>query len=188
MAPPRLLQLQLRNSAMWSRYTFWIALIFFLTFSIQLATVDQLHLPLGGFSLFLIFAISWAAFSAPEIGAVSGFFAGFLMDLSPSASGPIGEWTLILVIAGFGIAFLRYGDDSLRINPLSLVITVSISVMASLFAYLTLNLLLGSELGSAWQAAKTILGNGLWTLAVAPFILPVASRLHAFVFESRELV
>ncbi len=157
-------------------------------FTLQLATVDQLHLPLGGFSLFLIFALCWATFSAPEIGAISGFFAGFLMDLSPSASGPIGEWTLILVILGFGIAFLRYGDDSLRINPLGLVLTVSMAVMLSLSAYLLLNLLLGAELGSAWQATKTILGNGLWTLAVAPFVLPIASRLHAVVFESRELV
>ncbi len=173
---------------MWSRYTFLMGLIFVAVFSLQLATVDQLHLPLGGFSIFLIFALSWAAFSAPEIGAISGFFAGFLMDLSPSASGPVGEWTLILVAMGFGIAFLRYGDDSLRINPLGLVITVSMAVMAALTAYLLLNLLLGSELGSAWQATKTILGNGLWTLAIAPFVLPIASRLHAAVFESRELV
>jgi rod shape-determining protein MreD len=172
---------------MLNRRAFLTGFIFLGVFALQLVTVDQVHLPLGGFSLFLIFALCWSALSAPEMGAVSGFFAGFLLDLSPTASGPIGEWTLILVAIGYGIAFLRYGDDSLRTNPLSLVITVAGAVMLSLSAYLLLNLLMGSDLGNAWQATKTILGNGLWTLAIAPFVLPIASRLHIFVFESREL-
>lgn len=172
---------------MLTRHSFLTGALFLAVYGFQLATVDQIHLPLGGFSLFLIFVLSWSALSAPEIGAVAGFFAGFLLDISPTASGPIGEWTLILTVVGFGIAFLRYGDDSLRTNPLSLVVMVAFSVVVAMGAYLLLTLMLGSDLGNTWQAFKTILGNGLWTLAIAPFVLPIASRLHRVVFETREL-
>ncbi len=172
---------------MLTRHSVLTGALFLAVFGLQLATVDQIHLPFGGFSIFLIFVLSWSALSSPEVGAVAGFFAGFLLDIAPTASGPIGEWTLILTIVGFGIAFLRYGDDSLRTNPLSLVVMVAFSVVVSMSAFLLLTLLLGSELGNAKQAAKTILGNGLWTLAIAPFVLPIASRLHRAVFETREI-
>ncbi len=162
--------------------------IYFVFFGIQIMAIDQLHFPLGGFSLFLIFALCWAALSAPEIGAVAGFAAGVLMDLDPSSSGPFGQWMLVLSIVGYLIAFLRYGDDSLRNSPLSLIILVAFGVILSIAAYVLLSMLLGDNLGNAAQLARTILGNGLWTLAVAPFILPVVSRLHRSVFETRELL
>jgi len=46
--------------------------------------------------------------------------------------------------------------------------------------------LLGMDLGSGFQLMKTIIGNGVWSLAVTPFLLPIASRLHANIFETRE--
>ncbi|MBC7464274.1 MAG: rod shape-determining protein MreD [Actinobacteria bacterium] len=163
-------------------------LIYLLFFAIQIMFVDQIHFSLGGFSIFLIFVLCWAALSAPEIGAVAGFAGGVLLDLDPSSAGPFGQWMLVLAIAGYGIAFLRFGDDSLRNSPLSLMILVAFGVIFSLGAYLLLSLLLGDDLGSAAQLARTILGNGLWTLAVAPFILPIVSRFHRIVFETRELL
>lgn len=148
--------------------------------------IDQVHLPLGGFSIFLIFTLSWSALSTPEIGAVTGFLAGLALDLAPSTNGAVGQWALILAILGFGIAFLRYGDDSLRNNPLSLVIFVSFAVSIAFAAYVLLNALFGHEVGQFTQLLRTIFGNGLWTLAIAPFLLPVASRLHSAIFETGE--
>lgn len=152
----------------------------------QVMIIDQVHLPFGGFSIFLIFTLCWSALSTPEVGAIVGFFAGLFMDFAPSSNGPIGQWALILAAIGFAIALLRYGDDSLRSDPLSLVVFVAAAVVVAVTIYILLNALLGTDVGRVSQLFRTVIGNGLWTLAIAPFILPIASRLHHAVFETRE--
>ncbi len=162
------------------------SLVFLAVFVLQESLFNQVRLPLGGFSLYLIFTLSWAALSTPELGAAIGFGAGALLDLSPTSDGPIGQWMLVLIIVGFAIAFLRYGDDSLRGNPLSLVFLVAAAMVVTLTIYLCVGAILGLELGTSFELAKTVLGNGLWTLAVAPFVLPIVSRLHRMIFDSKE--
>ena len=163
------------------------ALAYIVVYGTQIMIIDQIHFPLGGFSIFLIFALCWAAMSSPEVGAVAGFGAGVILDIDPASTGPFGQWMLVLSGVGFGIAFLRYGDDSLRYSPLSLIVLVASGVVVSVTAYVLLSFLLGNNIGNAAQLGRTIIGNGLWTLAVAPFILPVTSRIHRAVFESREM-
>lgn len=162
--------------------------VFLALFVLQEGFFNQIQVPIGGFSLFLIFSLCWAALSTPEVGALTGFGAGLLLDLAPSSVGPIGQWTLVLIIVGFGIAFLRYGDDILRGNPLGLVLLVAVGVVVTLAGYLLLGLLLGLDLGSTFQLFKTVLGNGFWTLVIAPFVLPVAARAHRAIFETREII
>ena len=93
---------------------------------------------------------------------------------------------MILIGVGYGIAFLRYGDDSLRGSPFSLVVLVASGVVVTLGAYLASGVLLGLNLGTGFQLTKNVLGNGIWTLVVAPFLLPIVSRLHRTIFETRE--
>ena len=69
--------------------------IFAFFFIFQESVVSQLNFPAGGFSVFLILILIWAALSTPEVAAAVGFGAGILLDLSPSTSGPLGHWTLI---------------------------------------------------------------------------------------------
>lgn len=171
---------------MYTRRGFYSTVIFIIVYMAQVMFIDQVHLPFGGFSVFLIFTLCWSALSTPEVGAIVGFFAGLFMDFAPSSNGPIGQWALILAAAGFSIAFLRYGDDSLRSNPLSLVLFVAGAVVVVVTAYIIFNALLGIDVGSVPQLFRTVVGNGLWTLAIAPFVLPVASRLHRAVFETGE--
>ena len=171
---------------MYSRRGFYSTAIFMIVYLGQVMIIDQVHLPLGGFSVFLIFTLCWAALSTPEVGAIVGFFAGLFMDFAPSSNGPVGQWALILAAIGFAIAFLRYGDDSLRSDPLSLVVFVAVAVVVAVAFYILFNALLGTDVGRVSQLARTVIGNGLWTLAIAPFVLPIASRLHRAIFETRE--
>lgn len=161
-------------------------MVFIVVYMGQLMIIDQVHLPFGGFSVFLIFTLCWSALSTPEVGAIVGFCAGLFMDFAPSSNGPIGQWALILAAIGFAIAFLRYGDDTLRSNPLSLVVFVAAAVVVAVTLYIVFNALLGTDVGRVSQLLRTVIGNGLWTLAIAPFVLPVASRLHRAIFETRE--
>ena len=156
--------------------------IFFTVHLLQEGFVTQMRLPAGGFSLILIFTLAWAAMSTPEIGALTGFGAGLMMDLSETSSGPLGHWTLILILVSFVVSFLSYGDDHVRANPLNIVFLVAIGVVGAQIAYAIFGLLLGQELGSVLQVLFICLGTAFWSAIVTPLLLPIISRLHALVF------
>lgn len=156
--------------------------IFLTVYLLQEGFVTQMRLPAGGFSLILIFTLAWASMSTPEIGALTGFGAGLMMDLSETAPGPMGHWTLVLILVSFVISFLSYGDDHVRANPLNIVFLVVAGVVGAQFAFAIFGLLLGQQLGSMTQVLFLCLGTAFWSAVVTPLLLPIISRLHALVF------
>lgn len=170
---------------MYTRKIFLSTLVFIFAFIVQESIFNQFRLPLGGFSFFLIFTLSWAAMSTPELGALAGFCAGLLMDLSPTSDGPVGQWMLVLIAAGFTIAFICYGDIGLRSSPISLVLLITVISTTSLALYLALGAVLGMDFGTTFQIGKTLVGNVLWSLVIAPLVLRIASRLHRVILETR---
>lgn len=158
--------------------------IFIFIYTLQEAFVSQLRLTGGGFSLFLIFTLIWCALCEPEVGAMVGFGAGLLMDLSQSSSGPMGQWTLIMILAGFAIAYLGFGDNNFRSSPISLIILTVIGVFISRFIYLIVGLSLGNEAGSLQHVIASLLGQSIWAIAVAPLLVPVITKIHGLVYES----
>lgn len=159
--------------------------IFLLIYVIQESVISQFRLPGGGFSLLLIFALTWAVLSETEVAAVIGFAAGFLMDLSQSASGPFGQWTLLMLIAGYAISYIGFGDDNVRANAIGIIFFVVIANLLVEIAYVATGALLGVSVGSFIQVLITLFGMSLWALLISPIVLPVFSRLHALVFDSR---
>lgn len=159
--------------------------IFALIYLIQESVVSQFRIFGGGFSLFLVFTLLWSALGTPELGALTGFGAGLLMDLSQTTSGPMGQWTLIMILAGFAISYLGYGDDNFRSNPISLVVIVAIAVPLTRLAYLVISLMFGSELGSTLQVFISLLASSLWTIAVVPLLMPFVTRIHSTLFEEK---
>jgi len=162
--------------------------IFIFIFIVQEALITQLRIPFAGFSLLLIVALIWAALSTPEIGALTGFGAGLLMDLSQTTPGPMGQWTLVMILAGFSVAFLGYGDDNIRANPINIVLITTIGVVASQSAFLLFGLMLGQEVGSASHLLFILAGSAFWTAIVSPFLLKAISFIHANVFGTRSLI
>lgn len=158
--------------------------IFLLVYLLQEGFVVQMRLPAGGFSLFLIFSLLWSALSTPEIGALTGFGAGLLMDLSQTSPGPMGHWMLVMIASCYYIAFLGYGNESLRSNPFSLVVLVTTAVVFSQLVFLILGLVLGQEIGSTLQILFVLFGTAFWSAIVTPLLLPVISFLHSMVFGS----
>jgi len=158
--------------------------IFLTVFLLQEAFVTQMRLPAGGFNVLLIVALIWAALSTPEIGALTGFGAGLMMDVSQTSPGPMGHWTLVLIIACYAIAFLGYGDDNIRGNPINIVLLTTIGVIAAQAVFLILGLMLGQEIGSVSNIFFVLAGSAFWTAIISPLILKVISYLHAIVFGS----
>jgi rod shape-determining protein MreD len=159
--------------------------IFLSVYLIQEAVITQFRLPGGGFSIMMIFALTWAVLSPTEIAAVIGFASGFLMDLSQSASGPFGQWTLLMLIAGYAISYIGFGDDNVRANAIGIIFFVVIANLLVEIAYVATGALLGVSVGSFVQVLITLFGMTLWALLISPIVLPVFSRLHALVFDSR---
>lgn len=159
--------------------------IFLLIYAIQEALVSQFRLPGGGFSIVLIFALTWSVLSETEVAAVIGFAAGFLMDLSQSAAGPIGQWTLIMLIAGYAISYIGYSDDNVRSNAIGIIFFVVIANLLVEITYVASGALLGVSSGSFIQVLITLFGMSIWALLVSPILLPVFSQLHALIFNSR---
>jgi rod shape-determining protein MreD len=162
--------------------------IFLLIFLIQEAVVSQFRLPGGGFSILLIFALTWAVLSQQEVAAVIGFSAGLLMDLSQSASGPFGQWTLIMLLAGYAISYIGYGDDNVHANAIGIVFFVVAGNFFVEIAYLITGALLGVSTGSFGQMIITLIGMSIWVLLVSPIMLPIFTRLHGLIFDSRSVL
>ena len=170
---------------MWRREVVLSSLTFAGLFLVQEALINQIHLPLGGFSLILLAALIWSSISEPEIAAVTGFIAGLYMDLSPSTDGPFGHWTLVMVISCFAISYLGYGDDAVNSNPAGLILMTSTAVICTLLLYLIIGLIFGLNLGSTLQTLRTLFGFGLWSALIAPIIVPFIARAHSIVYAGK---
>ena len=170
---------------MWRREVALSTLTFAILFLVQEAFVNQIRLPLGGFSLIVLAALVWSSISEPEIAGVTGFIAGLFMDLSPSTDGPFGHWTLVLTVACFVISYLGYGDDALNSNPAGLIIMTSTAVITTLIFYLIVGMLFGLEVGSLSSVIKSILGFGLWSALISPIVVPFIARAHSIVYAGK---
>ena len=168
---------------MWRREIALSSLTFLALFIAQEAIVNQIHLPLGGFSLILLAALIWSSINEPELAAVTGFIAGIFLDLSPANDGPFGHWTLVMVISCYVISYLGYGDDALNSNPAGLILMTSSAVVATILLYLVIGLLFGLNLGNLIQVLRTIIGFGLWSALLAPIVVPFIRRAHLIVYS-----
>jgi rod shape-determining protein MreD len=162
--------------------------IFLSIFLLQEAFVTQMRLPAGGINLLLVVALIWAALSTPEIGALTGFGAGLMMDLSQTSPGPMGHWTLVMIIACYSVAFLGYGDDNIRGNPINIVFITTIGVVAAQAVFLVLGLMLGQEIGSIINVVFLLAGSAFWTAIISPLILKVISFFHSNIFGTRSRI
>lgn len=161
------------------------ALLFLFVYVLQEAFMTQFHIGGGGFSLFLIFALLWAALSSPDVGALTGFAAGFLIDLSQSTSGAVGQWTFVLILVGFGVSYLGLGYENVRMNPFTITFLVTMSVVVARILYLLLSLLLGEEVGSFASIITSLLIGALWSAAVVPMSMPLVAKAYDFIDDSR---
>jgi rod shape-determining protein MreD len=162
------------------------ALLFLVVYVLQEAFVTQFHFIGGGFSLFLIFALLWAALSTPDIGALAGFAAGFLIDLSQSTSGAVGQWTFVLILVGFGISYLGLGYENVRMNPFTITLLVMAAVVVARALYVLLSLLLGQEIGKISSILISLLIGALWSAAIVPILMPLVARAYDFIDDSRQ--
>jgi hypothetical protein len=90
-----------------------------------------------------------------------------------------------MLLAGYAISYIGYGDDNIHANAIGIVFFVVIANFFVEIAYLISGALLGVSIGSLGQILITLFGMSMWALLVSPIMLPVFTRIHAMVFDSR---
>ena len=161
---------------------------FGLLFFLQEIVFNQIHFLIGGFSIFLAVTMTWIAMESRNGALISGFIAGFFLDLSPNIDSPFGQWTLIMLLAGYAISYIGYGDDNVHANAIGIVFFVVVATFFVEVAFLISGALLGVSVGSIAQVVITLIGMSMWSLLVAPIMLPLFTKLHALVFDSRSVI
>jgi hypothetical protein len=92
------------------------------------------------------------------------------------------------LLAGYAISYIGYGDDNVHANAIGIVFFVVTATFLVEIAFLLSGALLGVALGSFSQMVTTLFGMSLWSLLVAPIMLPLFTKLHGLVFDSRSVI
>ena len=86
---------------------------------------------------------------------------------------------------GFGISYLGLGYENVRMNPFTITLLVTGSVVVARVLYALLSLLLGEEIGSFTSIITSLLIGALWSAAIVPILMPLIARAYDFIDDSR---
>jgi rod shape-determining protein MreD len=157
-------------------------------FIIQEVIIARVNFPFSGFSLYLAALMIVLALEDRTGSLVFGFTGGLIMDLSPSADTPFGQWALVLTIVGYLFSVNRETVGDFTQTPLTFVLFVTAAVSLSLATFLGIGLMLGQNNGGLFHNTGLIFINSLWTFLITPIFLPLIVRIRKLMLNNRERV
>lgn len=157
-----------------------------LVFLFQETFVNRINFYLGGFALYLAFAIAWILREERSSAVLIGFLAGLIADLSPTLEAPFGLWTFTMTGLAFLIVTYVLGSLDSNMSPLTLSIVTTIFCSIALMLFVIFGAILGQDLPSLSVLARELIGNALWSLVLAPLYIPIAIRTHKLSLSARE--
>jgi rod shape-determining protein MreD len=160
--------------------------LLFLVFLFQEAFVNRINFYLGGFTLYLAFAIAWILREERSSAVLIGFLAGLIADLSPTLEAPFGLWTFTMTGLAFLIVTYVLGSLDSNMSPLTLSIVTTIFCSIALMLFVIFGAILGQDLPSLSVLARELIGNALWSFVLAPLYIPIAIRTHKLSLSARE--
>lgn len=157
-----------------------------LVFLFQETFVNRINFYLGGFALYLAFAIAWILKEERSSAVLIGFLAGLIADLSPTLEAPFGLWTFTMTGLAFLIVTYVLGSLDSNMSPLTLSIVTTIFCSIALMLFVIFGAILGQDLPSLSVLARELIGNALWSFVLAPLYIPIAIRTHKLSLSARE--
>ncbi|HVR13394.1 MAG TPA: rod shape-determining protein MreD, partial [Gaiellaceae bacterium] len=115
------------------------AVLFFLVTIVQVTIVSEIGILGGSPDLVLVTLVAVALTQGSIFGAVTGFWAGLLLDVA--RLGTLGFTSLLLTLAGFWIG--RYGETTARDRFHAPYTSVAVVTVLYTFAALALRFVLG---------------------------------------------
>ena len=137
---------------------------------LQVMFVSEIEVASGHPDLVLVALVAVALLRGPLIGAVVGFWAGFVLDLATFEI--LGLNALLLTLAGYGIG--RLGQVMSKSSPHPPLIAVGLATVTVLLGSAFLHFVLGSTV-----AASTLFGRVLLPMLVLNLLL--AWPLHRLI-------
>ena len=166
----------------------WTSLLLLFTFVIQESVISTIHFPIAGYSLYLAVATGIMTLEERTGAIVIGFIAGLILDLSPSAGSPIGQWSLTLTLTAVVIAYFRDSIGSFASRPIAFMLFTSSAIAFAIAFYLIINLVLGEDSGDPFIDVKTLLGITFWNLIFSPLVLPAINRIYTWIISEKARV
>ena len=142
-------------------------LIMFVLSVLQVTVINRIGFPFGPPDLVVMGVVCFALADGPAVGAGCGFIAGLFCDAM--AIHPMGRLALILCLIGYGVGLLRF--EAIRSRLWALLMVAGASGVAVL-AYAVMAKIGGDPDVTARIVGKHLVGTMLWTLLLAPFVLP----------------
>ena len=152
----------------------------------QEAAISRISFPITGFSLCLAVLIGLMALEDRSGAIALGFIGGLIMDLSPTANTPFGQWALVLTLVGYVIGSNRESIGDFTTRPGAFVLFVALATALTLLLSIIMGALIGDQAGSLGRNIIVVLGNTLWTFLFAPLFLPALTLLRNTTLTSRE--
>jgi len=164
------------------------SLFLFLVFLIQTTLIARINFPIGGFSLYIATLMVVLSLEDRTGSLVFGFIGGLIMDLSPSAQTPFGQWALAMTFIGYLFSVNRESVGDFNDRPLALTTLVSVASSVSLFTFIVIGVLLGQNNGGFLRNLSVIFTNFIWTFLITPIFMPLILRVRKMLLTNRERI
>ena len=109
---------------------------------VQVSILSWIEVAEGHASLVLVLIVALALLRGPVVGAVAGFFAGFVLDIATFET--LGLTSLLFTLTGYWAG--RFGDVTTRSSPHPPLIAVGLATVGVAFGSAILHFMLGFSL------------------------------------------
>jgi len=157
-----------------------------LALGVEVSVLPRLRLPYAEPDLVLLVVLALATAWGPNLGALTGFAAGLVVDLAPPSVTAAGRHAIVFTLVG---ALAGHAAAEARRSA------VRTSLLAGLFAGLATlgNAVLGTLIGSGGTVTSPGLLPGaaacaLYTVVATPFVLPGVSAVARYTVVRKTLV
>jgi rod shape-determining protein MreD len=120
---------------------------------VQVSVLSSVEVAEGHLDLVLILVVSIALLEGPAFGAVAGFWAGLVLDVSSLET--LGLTSLLLTLAGYFAG--RFGDVTSRTSAHPPLVAVVLATIAVGFGSAVIHFMLGSGISAAEFFAGVLL-------------------------------
>ena len=164
------------------------SIFLFVIFMIQELLIARINFPISGFSLYLAALMVVLALEDRSGSLVFGFIGGVILDFSPSADSPLGQWALVLTIIGYLYSINKESIGDFLDSPFLFLLFVSFATALSLSIYLIVGVMLGANNGGLLDNLLLIFANSVWTILITPLFLPIIIRVRKMLMSNRERI
>jgi len=138
---------------------------------VQVALIAFLPVPVAVPDLVIVAVLAIGYAHGAVAGGLAGVWAGVLLDLVPSAAGPLGGWALVLGLAAAAVGRMA---TTLRPGPLGALLLVALGAGATVLARGAVLWFAGAAPG--WSLIAVAAASAGLALLLAPVALLVMAR------------